>query len=267
MRTPAAADRDRITTLRLAAQRIGASEPATPAEVVARMLAMQGQDAPGVRWSVGLRAGGLTETDVVAALAAGELVRSWPLRGTLHLVLAADLRWLLALTGERLLAATAKRRAALDITGDDTRNARAATERALAGRQSLARPAFLAMLAEAGVAVDAQRGYHLIFWLALSGVIVLVGTGDGQPAIGLADEWLPKTPDRDRDDALTDLARRFVTSHGPATDADLARWTGLPLGQVRRGLAGAGTAIERIDIGGTGYWVGAGAAGEAAAGE
>ena len=41
-----------------------------------------------------------------------------------------------------------------------------------------------------------------------------------------------------------------MTSHGPATDSDLAWWTGLPLADVRSGLAGAGARIRQ----GEGGW-------------
>ena len=36
--------------------------------------------------------------------------------------------------------------------------------------------------------------------------------------------------------ALAELARRYLTGHGPATDTDLATWIGLPLRDARAGL-------------------------------
>ncbi len=49
--------------------------------------------------------------------------------------------------------------------------------------------------------------------------------------------WVTAPRDLTGEAALAELALRFMTSHGPATEADLARWSGLPLGQVRTGLA------------------------------
>ena len=82
----------RVRRLRLLAQHIDGSTFTTPAEVVRWMLAMQGQDLPGAKWSVGLRAPGSTLADVDAALASGAIIRSWPMRGTLHLVPAGGHR-------------------------------------------------------------------------------------------------------------------------------------------------------------------------------
>ena len=68
--------------MRLAAQHITTDEGTTPAEIIRSMLAIQGQDFPGAGWSIGLRGPGLTDQDVGAAFDAGEIVRSWPMRGT-----------------------------------------------------------------------------------------------------------------------------------------------------------------------------------------
>src|SRR5690606_22511181 len=124
----------RLAALRLAAQQITASDAATPGEVVRRMLAMQGQDLPGARWSIGLRLAGGTESGVAAAFEAGDIVRSWTMRGTLHVVAGEDLGWLLSLTGRRMIAATARRRAELGISDGDLARASDLAGRALAGR-------------------------------------------------------------------------------------------------------------------------------------
>ena len=85
----------RVRELRLIAQRIVTPAATTPVETVRWMLALQAQDFPGVKWSVGLRQRSGTQAAVEAACDAGEIVRSWPMRGTLHLVAAEDLKWML----------------------------------------------------------------------------------------------------------------------------------------------------------------------------
>jgi hypothetical protein len=50
----------------MAAQHIGTDELSRPLEVVSRMLALQAQDFPGVKWSVGIRQAGGTERAVEA---------------------------------------------------------------------------------------------------------------------------------------------------------------------------------------------------------
>ncbi len=58
----------------------------------------------------------------------------------------------------------------------------------------------------------------------------------------------------DREEALAELARRYVTGHGPATERDLAYWATLTLTDVRRGLAAAGDAIASFEHDGRTFW-------------
>ena len=256
MRAPAfTPEHRRLTALRMAAQRIGASEFLTPGDAVRWMLALQGQDYTGVRWSVGLRHADATEAGVAAALDAGEIVRSWPMRGTLHLVAAEDLGWMLRLTAPRMLVSAARRRASLGITDADMDRARTAAAVALTGRRVLTRVALLATISSAGVSTDGQRGYHLLWYLAQTGMLVLGPTDGRQQTFALLDDWVPNPRVLERDEALGELALRYFRSHGPATDKDLARWSGLTLGDVRRGIAICGGRLTTLDLGGTTYHV------------
>ena len=248
-------DRRRLTALRMAAQRIGASEFTTPRDAVRSMLALQGQDFAGARWSVGLRYADATEAGVAAALDAGEIVRSWPMRGTLHLVAAEDLGWMLRLTAPRMMVSAARRRASLGITDADIERARTAAGVALTGRRVLTRDALLATMDSAGVSTDGQRGYHLIWYLAQTGTLVLGPTEGRQQTFALLDDWVPNPRVLEPDEALGELALRYFRSHGPATDRDLARWSGLTQGDVRRGIAICGGRLTTLDLGGTIYHV------------
>jgi hypothetical protein len=249
MSLPAPADRGRIAALRLIAQRLGATRSASPADAVRWMLAVQAQDLPGAKWSLGLRTHGSTVDTVDAALDAGAVVRSWPLRGTLHLVAAGDIGWLLSLTGPRQTARAASHRSALGITDSDIGRAEEAVRAALAGRRALSRDQLLARIQAAGVATAGQRGYHLIAHLAHAGTLVM-GPVDGRgQAFALLEDWVGTRPAVDRDEALGELALRYLRSHGPATDADLARWAGIPIGEARRGREISGAALATIELG------------------
>src|SRR5215217_7317133 len=103
--------RHEVALLRLVAQRIAGSPPPTADRTVRWLTAVQAQDHSGALTSVALRTASGTRADVEAALCAGTVVRSWPMRGTLHLVAAEDLRWMLGLTASRMHAAAASRHA------------------------------------------------------------------------------------------------------------------------------------------------------------
>jgi hypothetical protein len=239
-------DLRRLGSLRRRAQLLAGRTAA--AHAVRSLLAMQGQDYPGVLWSAGLRSSA-TEADVTRALADGELVRSWPLRGTLHLVAPEDLRWMLDLTGERTVAryAPVYRDRGLDRpTFDRSRDVLTA---ALQGGRRQVRQELFAELAAAGVDPAGQRGINILGYLAMKQVLV-VGPHDGrQPTYALLEEWVAPGDRPDRDEALGRLALRYFTSHGPATVRDLAWWSGLTLTDARRGLEIALPSLATLQLG------------------
>ena len=74
---------------------------------------MQAQDYGRALWAIGLRLPGATERSIELAIRA--IVRTWPMRGTLHFVAAEDVRWLLALLTARVIAGSAGRYRQLDL--------------------------------------------------------------------------------------------------------------------------------------------------------
>jgi hypothetical protein len=253
--TPFTLERRRLTALRLASQHIGTGGLSTPGDVVRWMLAMQAQDFPGAKWSVGLRAPQASEATVDAAFHSAEVVRSWPMRGTLHLVPAEDLGWMLDLTAPRAIRSAASRRAALGVADADVERARQIAIASLTGGRALTRDAILASIAAGGVSTEGQRGYHLLWYLAQTGTLVL-GAGQGkQQTFSLLDEWVRAPRRLEREEALGELAHRYFRSHGPATVRDLVRWSGLTTGDVKRGLGVSGSRLTALDLDGVRYHV------------
>ncbi|MCV2396496.1 winged helix DNA-binding domain-containing protein [Actinotalea sp. M2MS4P-6] len=243
-----------LALLRLVAQRVAGPPLADPPSVVRHLLAAQGQDAAGVVRSIALRCGAGGD-DVLAAYDSGTIVRSWPMRGTLHAVAAEDLGWMLALMTGRPRAAALRRRGGLGLDESDVGTAHGVAEQVLPGR-GLPRAELLAAFGAAGLPTDAGRGYHLIVELAQRGVLCQ-GPHDGgsEQRFVLNAEWISHPRELSGDEALAELALRYLRSHGPATVADLARWSGLPLGQVRTGLAAVSDRLARLDVGGTEHWL------------
>jgi hypothetical protein len=244
----------RLTSL-LLRDRPGAARPADVASVVTWFGAMQGQDLASVSWSLGVRLPSFTADDVHAALERREALRTWPMRGTVHLVPARDARWMLDLMGRRVLAGGRARRAELGV--DDATATRAVDRlgAALAGGGRLTRAECLATLAEAGIDASGARGYHLLLYAALLGVTCVAPNVGSQQTFALLDEWAPDQARLDPAEALATIALRYLRSHGPTTPHDLAGWTGLTVTDARRGIAAAGAELVEVRVAGTAMWL------------
>jgi hypothetical protein len=219
-----------VVAERLAAQLLSGPPGRGAVEVVERLLAVQGQDPRGVRLAIRARATGLTAADVDRALTAERsLVITWVNRGTLHLVRSEDYWWLHPLTTPPLFTGNARRLAQEGV---------AVVERSLTGEGPLTRTHLRERIAAAGVRVEGQALVHILMLASLRGIAVRGPMIGAEHAYVLVRDWLGPPPSPiDRDTALAQLARRYLAGHGPATDRDLARWSGLPLGDARRGLS------------------------------
>jgi hypothetical protein len=239
-----------VLAARLTAQLL-AGPPARDAVAVAeRLLAVQGQDQRGFRLAVRARSEGLHASDVDRALTEERsLLVTWLNRGTLHLVRSEDYALLQAITTPPLHTASARRLAQEGLPPDDAERGIAAIERSLAGDGPLNAEQLRARLAATGVRSQGQALYHLLFQASLRGLLVRGPMVDGKHAYVLVRDWLPKAKHVDRDRALPELARRYLAGHGPATDRDLARWAGIPLGQARTGLGAISSELNELGNG------------------
>ncbi len=223
---------------RLTAQMLSGRSARSPGEVVRRLLAVQGQDQRGARLAVRSRSGGLTAADVDRALTEERsLLITWLNRGTLHLVASEDYPWLHALTTPRLFAANARRLRQEAVTEAAAERGVSTIQRALTEDGPLTRSQLGERLAAAGVPTAGQALVHVLMLASLRGATVRGPMVGDEHAYVLARDWLGPSEHIDRDRALSELGRRYLAGHGPADERDLARWSGLPLGEVRRGLA------------------------------
>ena len=244
-----------LTARRLRAHGIGPSIAASPADAVRHMAAMQAQDYHAVLWAVGLRTGNATQADVEDTVACGDLVRTWPMRGTLHLLARDDVRWMVALLAPRVQAANATRLVrAFGFDAPTLARGRTLVEQILADGAPVMRATVYARLEAAGFASGGQRGLHLLNWLAHESVVCQGPREGKQPTFVLMDAWVPTRAPLDRDEALHRLALRYLQGHGPATVADLAWWSGLTQKDAQRALALAAAELEQETDEGTTWW-------------
>jgi hypothetical protein len=233
---------------------------ASVAEVVTWFGAMQAQDYASALWSLGLRVGS-TRTAVEDALERREALRTWPMRGTVHLVPSRDAAWMLELMGSRALAGAAKRREHLGLSEQTAERAVEVLRSALRGGGRMSRAQCVATLEQAGVSGAGQLGYHVLRYVSQRGVTCIAPSIDGEQTFVLLDEWVPDPHRPDRDEALATMAVRYVRSHGPTTRREFAGWTGLTAADAKAAIAAAGDRLGTVDVEGTPMLVDAGVLG------
>ncbi len=232
---------------------------ALPEEVVAWLGAVQSQDVPGALWGIAQRmAPGQTIDGLGAAMDEGRIARTHALRPTWHFLVPSELRWVQALTGPRVdkVAGTMYRQLALDERAFDL--AGASIREALAGGRALTRAELAVAVASSGTDLgDNLVITHLAMHAELTALIVNGPRRGKQATYMLVDERIPPAPRMAPADALRELTVRYFRSHGPALAHDMAWWSGLTVGDVRRGIELAGPALEGRRLDGKDYWAGA----------
>lgn len=249
--TTATAPAERLRSERLRSHRLSA--PArTVVDAASHMLAVQSQDFTAGRWALAARTRGEPTVNAVdRAFARGDLVRAWTMRGTLHIITARDLRWVLSVTGERQRQQAAGRRRDLGIDGSMVTAVVAAVVPRLS-EGGLTRAEMFDVFAGIGIDPGGQRGIHLLSELTLDGLIcqgpVVARDGVGrEQRFVLVDQHIREhaTPD----DPLAELFVRYIDGHGPAGVADFAWWSGLTLGQSREARDRARGRVAEVDDG------------------
>jgi hypothetical protein len=250
-----------VVRRRLAAQRLTGPPCETPAAAVAWSGAVQAQEHAEALWSLGTRAGDVTAADVEAACDRGEILRTHVLRPTWHFVAAADLRWLLRLTGERVIAKGAGRHRELGLDEATFARMHEVLAATLADGEPRTRKELGLALVAAGVDTTGQRLPHMLGHAELAGLVASGPRRGRQHTYLLLEGRVPDAPARSREQDVGELAARYFTSHGPATLRDFAWWSGLTVADGKAGVAAAGgrlTAAEDDD--GRAWIAGAGAA-------
>ncbi len=246
---------DDLISQRLLNQHLLGPKFPTTADAVAHFGAIQGQDYLYSLWALGLRVEGATEASIERALEERQIIRTWPLRSTIHYVTAADARWMVKLSAERVLRSAAGRLRQLELDDETFSRSREIIIAALRENESMPRPALMKALGEGGVSTARQRGYHILWYHAHEGLIGLGPRMGKQPSVVLIDAWLPPAKEYSREEASAELARRYFTSHGPATIEDYTWWSGLAPAEARSGLEAVKSQLSSESVGGVEYWL------------
>ena len=244
-----------IVHLRLLNQSIALPHLTDPYEVVRSLGAVQAQDYGQALWAIGLRTRGAKLGGVLGAIEAGKILRTWPMRGTIHFVPAEDAKWMVRLSGERTISSSRSRLVGLGLDDKVFRVAEEILRSTLEGGRRLTRPTIMKLLEDNGIATGQQRGLHILGVLSLRGVLCIGPMEGKQLTYALLNEWAPDARELSHEESLGELARRYFTSHGPATIVDFATWSGQPLRNAKIGLELAKSELISKMIDGVEYWM------------
>jgi hypothetical protein len=245
---------DRISRTRMRGLGLWDPKQPSPHAVVVQLTAMQSQEHAFARWSVAQRvAGGADATSVDRAFDEGHILRTHVLRPTWHYVSRTDLRWLMALSGPRILARTARRRGDLGLDDRTLSKANDLIADKVAGEPQTRRDLADA-LEHNRVSVDGQRLAYIVMHAELTGVICSGPMRGKQHTYAAFDERVAPGRAINDDEAIAKLTRRYFSTRGPATLRDFVWWSGLSTADARRGIDMAATHLSSRSIDGRTCW-------------
>ena len=240
--------------MRARAQRLTAdtAKGSRPSTILRHVVGLQAQVLSAAALGMRVRSTGLRAADVDRALKdERSIVRSWLMRGTLHVVASEDLRWLAQLLGPVFVRASATRHAQLGLDDDLKSRGVAAIRTILTGSGPMTRYELLDRMRRRDIALNpkSQAPIHLIGLAALQGVLCVGPNRDnGEPTYVLLDDWVPRVRTPSREVALIELARRYFAAYGPAGVEDLSAWSGIPIAEARSAVAGAQSSLAQVTI-------------------
>jgi hypothetical protein len=191
---------------------------------------------------------------VEKAIAEKKIVRTWPMRGTLHFVSPEDVRWMLEFLTPRVFARSAGLYKQAGLDDAVFHKSWKVIEKVLKGGKKLTRQEVYEALEKAKISARNVRGLHILGNLAQRGLICFGPHRGKQPTFVLLEEWLPPVRKLKRDEALAELAARYFASHGPATLQDFSWWSGLTLSEAKKSVEMIRDKFDHRDAGNQTYW-------------
>lgn len=235
---------------RLLSQQLIVPQFKDPAEVVAWFGAMQAQDYRAMRWAVAMRTQKPSHAAFERAFNEGRIIRTHLLRTTWQLVAREDYHWMLEVCRPRALAGLRgwMHSNGIDIPEDEKRRIQERLAEAARGKRAVLKEEFAQALKEKDVQMTDQRlSYHL----RLAEYDGLLCSGDLYPTkrtLALVSEKIGTPQHIPHEEALARLARKYFRSHGPATLEDFTWWSGLSMGECRKGMATLGDELMSVTM-------------------
>lgn len=242
-----------ISTIRLWNQQIAQTTLQSPTAIVSWLGAIQGQDFTGAKWSIGARLGNVKDSDIDDALITKQLVRTWLMRGTLHVVAAKDVEWIRSLVASRIIRGNARRYKELELDDNTLFRSNDIIAKALLEHKLLSRPELLTIVEKNGISTKGQRAAYMLQRASYDGLVCQTNTVRNKPNFVLMDRSWGKG--MERSEAVVELAKRYFMSRGPATIQDFVWWSGLTVSDAKAGLEANRSFLTSESIGEQTYWM------------
>ncbi|MEX2211404.1 MAG: winged helix DNA-binding domain-containing protein [Gaiellaceae bacterium] len=230
-------------------------------ELVAAVGGVQAQVASAAELAIWARSRGLSPGQVQEALwERRSLVKTWCMRGTLHLLPAHDhALWAAALARSTRWRARPWLKA-FGVTIEELESFLAALDAGLSDEGKTREE--VAALAPSHLRKELLRGWGTLLKPAAYQGVLAFGPNRGRNVTFVHPRaWLGGTGrPPDGDEAAREILRRFLRAYGPATPDDFARWWGGGAGgtTARRLLESIAGELEEVDAEGRRAWVLAG---------
>ena len=255
----------KVHAWRMQRQLLGRTKAGTPAEVARTLVGVQAQVTSSAALAIALRSkparGRQPAVEATAgALRARQLVRSWAMRGTLHLFAADDVPTIAAALGGkdnwrrpawlRWFGVTEPQMDELidtigDVLDDGRPRTRAELAQEIGGR--LGPKVGKLLLGSWGSALKVASDRHY-----------LCQSAEDETGVRFvkASRWIEGWRDVDPHEALATLVERYLAAYGPATLRELLRWWGVARVVVMKPvIARLGAAVTEIEVAGTRAYV------------
>jgi hypothetical protein len=210
---------------------------------------VQAQEPSAAALALRVRSSGLTAAEVERArVVERTVVRTWGMRGTLHLLAASDLGWLLPLLGPVFSQGSRRRRLELGLDDETTARGVRLLNDVLTRESPLTRAEIVERVGAQGLHLEGQAAPHLIGQAARARLVCYGPDRDNEPTYVLLSEWVACGLPLPREEALAELARRYLAAYGPAGPEDLAHWSGLSLADVRAAWRSIADEIIAVEV-------------------
>lgn len=254
----------KVHAWRIERQLLEHSTAATPVDVARALVGVQAQVTSSAALAIALRQQAGRDRPATAATATAlrerRLVRSWAMRGTLHLLAAEDVPTIAAALGGkdhwrrpawlRWFGVTEPEMDRLiDAIGDILDDGRPRT------RAELADEIGTRMGAKAGALLLGSWGSAL---KVASDRQYLCQSAEDDAGVRFvkASRWIGSWRDEDVTEALATLVQRYLAAYGPATLKEILRWWGVSVVAVMKPIIAAlGEALTEVEVDGVRAYV------------